>query len=209
MLPLELEHSAAKAAGGSGAAGHRVLLGAPETRRSCGCGLLIYAVAALLLLWAAFPGASSRMWHRASPVAHTAQQPALAPDAEGAAVPGALPAAPAPASGDAAAPEAPAAEAARQVASGAGTVARGPSAAAAPLTAPAPAPGGDGRTDAWCPLSYPRMSLEDLEAETPYLFGGQPVGGLLAMQLKRSEAAVVPEGNTTDCGRPSLAKCFN
>lgn len=184
MLAMDMEHGGGKAGTISGPGG-RLPLGTPDTRR-CGCGLIIYALAAVLLFWAAFPAASGRIWHKASPVSHPTDAsaagpglaPAPAPDtlpppfpgmAKGpVAVPETIGPSPAPRSGPALAPES------AHGHKGDSGAAIAP-AAESPLVAPAPAPDQEGRSDAWCPLEYPRMSLEELQTETPYLFGGQPV----------------------------------
>lgn len=193
ILPMEVESGGVKSAAGDRKGVSKLPVGAPSTQRSCGCGLLIYGFAAMLLLWAAFPAASSRMWHKASPSPHTAQAPGPAPGPALARGPlpaathggGAAPsprAAKAPTTADIsdaseltsypAAVQDPAPHAAHSHPGGGGDATPD---SGAPLAAPAPAPESESSTDPWCPLKYPRMSVKDLQTDTPYLFGGQPV----------------------------------
>ena len=195
ILPLDVESGGVKSAAGDRRGVSKLPVGAPGTQRSCGCGLLIYGFAAMLLLWAAFPAASSRMWHKASPSPHASQAlgpapaPALARGPSPAATHGggaasSPRAAKAPATADIldvaepashpAAVQDPAPQPAHSHPRGRGG-ATSDSGSTVPLTAPAPAPESESSTDPWCPLKYPRMSVEDLQTDTPYLFGGQPV----------------------------------
>ena len=161
--------------------------------RICGFGLFIYTAATLLLIWAAFPGASRHLWHRATAAASPVLGPApelpstALKDAEDSIAagsrssttfggasgkntssPGNITAALV----DALAPN-PAVKDSNGVLNNTeATTALTETAATASADVPAEAPG---FAAAGCPLHYPRMSVKELEDQRCYLFGGQPV----------------------------------
>lgn len=160
------------------------------SERSCGCKVAVYCAAAVMLLWAAFPTASTRIWHRAASSAHTAVPASTTADApfsgshnpgdhnfgkdndgdnstgSQAASPGASQTATPPA---AVLPKDP-------DGSQSGADHNPGMPGGSPAAAPEDAQAGASRSgDPWCPLQYPQMSLKELETRRCYLFGGQPV----------------------------------